>query len=98
MRKEGRKREYQEARRHLIGKETLATFNNKPCLVLATKKVDEPAASKMLLRLVAVFEDILVVATRFLECVAQDRQAVEGPVLVDRLGHLDDGAVVPRQA
>lgn len=42
-------------------------------------------------------EEMGVRASRFFQRVRQDWQAVEGPVVVDGLGDLGDGAVVPRQ-
>jgi hypothetical protein len=42
-----------------------------------------------------VLQDVGVGAAGIFQCVGQDRQAVEGAVVVDCLGQLDDGAGIP---
>jgi hypothetical protein len=56
--------------------------------------IDHPASSNMLSR-PAVSEDVLVLAAGLFESICQDREAVEGPFLVDGLSKLDYRAVIP---
>src|SRR5438477_2682646 len=49
----------------------------------------------MLARLAALGEDVGVVTAGVFQGVGKDGQAVEGPVVVDGLGELDQGGVVP---
>ena len=60
-------------------------------LLLPTRQqIDDPAAPHMRPALVAVGEDVGVVAPGILQRIGQDRQAVEGTVGVDAPGELDD--------
>src|SRR5262249_51192091 len=51
--------------------------------LLAEKQVDHPAAADVFARQPAVLDDLLVAATCLLQRVAQDRQVVEVPLVVD---------------
>src|SRR5262249_19486325 len=66
-------------------------------LRLAEDQVHDPAAADVLAALAAVGEDVGVGAAGVLEGVGQDRQVMEGPLVVDAAGDGRDGAVVPRQ-
>src|ERR1700722_18901974 len=63
--------------------------------LLAKQGVQRPASTDVHSRLAAMSEDGGVVAPGVFEGVGQHWQAVKGPVVVDRLGQLEDRAVVP---
>src|SRR5438132_1130557 len=64
-------------------------------LLLVEKQVHHPAATNMLARLPAMVQDVGVGAAGIFEGVAQDWHAVEGFVLVDRLGKVNDAGGEP---
>src|SRR5262249_21263206 len=59
-------------------------------LFLPQHQIDHPAPANMLARLSAVVQDVGIVAAGIFEGVGEDGQAVEGSVVVDRLGQGDD--------
>ena len=61
------------------------------------QQVQDPAASHMQPWLPAVAEDAGVLAPGFVEGIGQNGHSVESTIVVDGLGDLDHGAVVPRQ-
>src|SRR5579884_400284 len=63
--------------------------------LLAQNEIDNPTAAHMLSLLAAVIKDVGVCATGFFQSVCQYGQTVEGALIVDTLGQLRDGAVVP---
>src|SRR5262249_24915566 len=60
-------------------------------------QVHDPAAPHMLTAAAAVRQDLSVSATGVFQGIGQDRQAVEGTLVVDGLADLLYGAVVPGQ-
>src|SRR5262245_21529058 len=56
-----------------------------------------PATANVLARLTAVVQDGRVGAACIFESVGQDGETVESTLGVNRLGNLDDGAVIPGQ-
>ena len=64
-------------------------------LLLPQYQIDDPAAADVLRRHPAVEQDICVRAAGFFEGVREDRQAVEGAILVDRGGNGLDGRREP---
>src|SRR5262249_41104735 len=66
-------------------------------LRLPEDKIDSPAATDMGTGTPAMGQDVLVPAAGILQGIGQDRQSVEGPVVVDGLGQTPDGSVIPRQ-
>src|SRR4051812_29371463 len=54
--------------------------------LLAQKEVHDPTSTDMLTRLTAVAKHVGVSASRIFEGVSQDREAVEGTVIVNSLG------------
>jgi hypothetical protein len=61
------------------------------------QQIDDPAAPDMWPLTPAVAEDVGVSAAGVLQGVGEDRSAVEGTVVVDRLGQLGDSTVLRRQ-
>src|SRR4051794_15634189 len=61
----------------------------------AEHQVQHPAPPDVPALAPAVFEDLGIGTTGFFQGVAQDRQAVEGLLVVDRPGDLRDQAAVP---
>src|SRR5262245_16121858 len=73
------------------------SFREVERLLLAQKKVYNPASTDVIPWLAAVTEDVGVGATCFLQGISQDGQAIEGSLIVNGLGKSWDGATVPRQ-
>ncbi len=71
------------------------SFRRDAGLLLAQDQVHDPAPLHMLPRLAAMVQNVGVSAARFFQTVGQDGQAIEGPVLVDRLGQFKDAAAAP---
>ena len=65
-------------------------------LVLSQQQVHNPTTADMLGRLAAVSQQIGIRAARIFEGVGKHRQAPEGAFVVDALGQLVNGAVLPR--
>jgi hypothetical protein len=61
------------------------------------KQVDHPTATCVPARLAAVSQNVFMMATRFHQGVRQDGQVLEAPFIVDGLGELRDGGVIPHQ-
>ena len=59
------------------------------------QQIDDPAAADVFAVVAAVREDVGVGAAGVFEGVGQQRQAVEGAGVVNRLRHLADRAIVP---
>src|SRR5215472_11000474 len=58
-------------------------------------QINHPATPDVRPWLATVCKDVGVVATGFFQGVGQDRQAVEGPIFVDRVCNPQDGLIVP---
>src|SRR5262249_7365436 len=72
-------------------------FREEERSFLAQQQVHNPTAPDMWPRPAAVTEDVGVGATGLFQGVGQDRQAVEGSLVVDRLGQPGNRAVIPGQ-
>src|SRR5262249_31103142 len=64
-------------------------------LTLAEQQIHHPAATDMLARRAAMVQDIAIVAPGIFECIAENRHASEGTVVVDGLGQGDDVGGAP---
>ncbi len=64
-------------------------------LRLPQYQIHDPAPADVRAVAAAVGQDVFVLASRVLEGVGQDRQSVEGTLLVDALGEQSDGGCEP---
>src|SRR5207237_950920 len=73
----------------------LPTRGQEVRLPFSEEEINGPAPSHVRPLAAAVSEQLLVVALGVEQGIGEDRQAVEGPLLVDPFGHAADGAIVP---
>ena len=66
-------------------------------LLFAEQLIDHPATADVFAAAAAVLQHVRVVAAGFFQGVGENGQPVEGPLLVDGLCQVRDGAVVPGQ-
>jgi hypothetical protein len=59
------------------------------------QQIDNPAATDVRTRRMAMLKDIGVGAAGFLQRISQDLQQIEAAVVIDGLGELRDSAVAP---
>ena len=75
----------------------LPTGTQLPVLLLSKKQIDYPTSPNVRPRMTTVGQDVGVVAPYFFQGVGQDRQAMEGPVVVTPLSQTGHRAIVPAQ-
>src|SRR5262245_38032372 len=75
----------------------LPTGRQLPVLLLSKKQIDYPTSPNVRPRLMTVGQDVGVVAPCFFQGVGQNRQAVQGPVIVAPLSQTGHRAIVPAQ-
>src|SRR5262249_31740198 len=81
-----------QPRRNRDGKGIDGTASSRSlCSPLAEDQIDHPAATNMRAWVAAVVEDFPARTPSLLQGVGQDRELVEGPVVVDGLGEVEDG-------